>query len=510
VLLPHLGNVVVERVYRVAGSVVFEARAASTSASCPGCGTPSGRVHGRYQRSVADLAIAGQPVVIRLEVRRFACRVGECRRVTFAEQVDGLTTPHARYSPPLRSALAAVALAGRPGARLAAALGIRVGRDTLLDLLRRAPEPAVGAVSVLGVDDFAFRKGRVYGSILLDMLTRRPVDVLPDREAATLADWLHAHPGVQIICRDRAGAYAEGARTGAPNAEQVADRWHLWHNLCEAVQRVVIRHRTCLPEPAASSATDSPAGVEQQPPTTGPPDLRPETPATIRLRERYAAVRELLDQGMQLKVIAGRLGVHPDTVARYAAAASVDELLVSEHRSSKLDPFKDYLDAPWNAGCTDAARLTEELRGQGYGGTARTVRRYLEPLREADSPATHTPTPPKPRQVTSWMTRHPDKVSEGKKTRLKAILARCPQLHTLADLVTDFAKILCNRKGDRLTAWLDAAEAADLPDLHVFTTGLRPRPIRGHQRPHHVLELRRRRRHRLQTQGHQAVHVRPR
>jgi transposase len=471
VLLPHLGNVVVERVYRDSGGVVFEARAAGASAVCPGCGTQSARVHGRYQRSLTDMALAGQPVLIQLQVRRFACRADHCPRVTFAEQIDGLTAPHARYSPPLRAALTAVAvaLAGRPGARMATALGMPVGRDTLLDLLRRVPEPDVGEVNVLGVDDFALRKGRVYGSILLDMATRRPVDVLPDREAETLAAWLQAHPGVEVICRDRAGAYAEGARTGAPDARQVADRWHLWHNLCEAVQRAVVRHRACLPEPPHIFATEDDA----QPDQAGVPAERAESPATTRLRERYAAVQEMRAQGMHLKVIAARLGVHPDTVARYADAPSIEQLLVSKHRASTLDRFKPYLDARWNAGCTDAVRLTEELREQGFRGSSRTVRRYLEPLREAGSPAAHIPAPPKPRQVTGWLTRHPDEVSEGKKLRLKAILARCPELKTLADLVTDFAKIVCNRAGERLSAWLDAAEAADLPDLHVFAAGLR-------------------------------------
>jgi transposase len=234
----------------------------------------------------------------------------------------------------------------------------------------------------------------------------------------------------------------------------------------------VVKHRACLPEPTASptAATVDPG---ERLPTTAQAAQRPETPATIRLRERYAVVCELLDAGMQRKVIAARLGLHPDTIARYADAASIDDLLVSKSRANKLDPFKDYLDARWNAGCTDAVRLTEELREQGYQGTARTVRRYLEPVRGSGSPACHTAAPPKSRQVTSWITRHPDQVSEGKKTRLKAILARCPRLHTLTELVADFAKILCNRGGDRLAAWLDAAQAADLPDLHVFATGLR-------------------------------------
>jgi transposase len=472
VLFPHLGGVVVERLYRTTDGVVFEARPVAVTGICPGCGTSSARVHGRYQRRLTDLAVSGLPVVIRLEMLRFACRVASCPRVTFAGQIDGLTSAHSRFSPPLRAALAAIAkaLAGRPGARLARALGITVGRDTLLGLLRRLPDPDIGEVRILGVDDFALRKGHVYGSILLDMSTHRPVDVLPDREAATLADWLRAHPGVRVICRDRAGAYAEGARAGAPDADQVADRWHLWHNLCEAVHRIVVKHRACLPEPTPDPTTE-PTGSNEQAPA--PATQRAETPATILLRERYATVKQLLDTGIQRKVIAARLGLHPDTIARYADATSIDDLLISKSRASKLDPFKDYLDARWNAGCTDATRLTTELHAQGYQGTARTVRRYLEPLRESGSPACHTATPPKPRQVTGWLTRHPDQVSPEKKTRLKAVLDRCPQLHTLAGLVADFADILCHRRGHQLTAWLDTAEATDLPDLHTFTAGLR-------------------------------------
>lgn len=425
-------------------------------------------MHGRYQRTLADTAIAGRPVRIRLHVRRFVCDAPDCGRRTFAEQFDGLTVPHARCSPPLRHALTSIAvmLAGRPGARLAASLGMTASRDTLLNLLRGLPEPPVGPVTAIGIDDFAFRKGRVYGSILLDMRTHRPIDVLPDREAATLAAWLQNHPGVEVICRDRAGAYADGARTGAPDAIQVADRWHLWNNLCEAVHRTVLHHRACLPEPATT-----PAMVEAD--DARPPIAAAETPATTRLRERYTRVRELLDDGMQRQTIASIMGLNPDTVARYADAAGIEQLLASKQRNSALDPFKTYLDTRWNAGCTDAVRLTTELRERGYHGSDRTVRRYLEPLRANGSPAAHTPTPPRPRHVTGWLTRHPDDVHPKHHARLQAIQARCPQLDALGRLVTDFAKIVCQRDGHRLDAWLSAAETADLPELHIFAAGLR-------------------------------------
>jgi transposase len=247
-LLPHLAGIVVEVVERAVGVVTLHARVRSPGGMCPRCGQASSRVHGRYVRRLADAALGGVKTVLALTVRRFKCVNTGCVAVTFAEQVDGLTSPHARFTPLLRRMLSAVAVmtAARAGARLAARLALPVAKDTLLRLVRAEPEPQVGAVRAVAVDDFALRKRAIYATLIVDLEARRPIEVLEDREAEPVAAWLAAHPEIEVVCRDRARAYREAIQTGAPQALDVADRWHLWHNLAEAVDKTVRAHHTCV------------------------------------------------------------------------------------------------------------------------------------------------------------------------------------------------------------------------------------------------------------------------
>lgn len=489
-LFPHLAGLCVHRVEDIGHAVTISASCRAGGACCPRCGQESAQVHGGYSRVMADGAAGGRPVLIVLQVRRFRCRNPACPAVTFAEQAKGLSERYRRRSVPLLGMLAGfgLELAGRAAARLAGTLGIAVHPSTVLRLVMALPDPLVSAApQVTGVDDFALRKGHVYGTVVADAESGDVIDLLPDREAGTLEEWLKAHPGAEVICRDRAGAYAEGARDGAPGAIQVADRWHLWHNLAERAEKTVARHRGCLKDqPDGDEASDKDAPGTSDTPGPEQAEAAPVTPdgsldacgrerqLVRRTRERYAEIRERLDAGQPPAAIRRATGLDRRTVQRYARAASADELLAGMSRESKLDEFKPYICQRWNQGLTEAAQIHAELQQRGWTGSPQTVRRYVHLLRQAGPAVTPAPAVPKTREITRWLLSRPGSLDDGDQARLTAIKASCPHLDALAGHIRDFADMMTRRQGLlALEDWLTRVEADDQPELHSFASGIR-------------------------------------
>ena len=494
VLFPHLAGLDLVHIEDLGGGVRITARTRTVLLACRGCGVVSARVHDRYRRRLADLACGGRPVQVVLEACRFRCGNPACPVATFAEQVPGLTSWYQRRTAQLRDLLekVALALAGRAGSRLAAAAGTAVSRFTLIRLVRALPDPEAGPVTVLGVDDVAKRKGHSYATVLMDMDRHRLIDMLPDREAQTFADWLRAHPGIEVICRDRGGAYARAAREAAPAAVQVADRFHLWQDLAEAVEKTALACIAALDWPPGPDGPADPgtAASPDAPAPTQPDGLRDvhghDRKLVTRHRERYAAVQALRAEGCSTREIARRLRLARGTAAKFAGAASIDELLVkATRRPSILDPFKPYLGQRWNQGITSAATLHEEIRARGWNGSILTVERYLRQFRTADGrdrqaraqpqhTAPSAPPPPKPRQVTRWIMTHPDHLASDDAANLTRLLDASPALAAAAAHVRSFADTMTRRQGLlALEDWLTAVEAGDQPGLHSFARGIR-------------------------------------
>ena len=329
----------------------------------------------------------------------------------------------------------ALALGGRAGARLAGRLAAGVSRMTLIRLIRALPDPAVSAAPrVLGVDEFALRRGHRYGTLLVDVETRRPVDILPERSADSFAAWLAARPGTEVICRDRAGCYADGGARGAPEAVQVADRWHLWHNLGEAVERAVARHRAA---PGRSGRQRSPG---ERPPAAsaaspaGPPAGRAAGGSPTGPGQRHADVHRLLAEGRSLSRDRRRARPvpqhRPPVRPRRQTPRSCSSTTAPASRPSILDEHEPYLRERWNSGCTNAAQLWREIRARGYRGGYTLRPRLPRPL-----PRNHRRRPPRlparrrPAHVTGWIMTRPGRARpHADQASLDAILAACPEL----------------------------------------------------------------------------------
>ena len=471
--------------------------ATSPRGTCPVCGTWSETIHSQYQRTITDLPWGQQTVQLRLRVRKFFCRQPTCSRQIFTERLPAVVAPYARRTRRLTEVvrLLAFALGGEPGARIVERLGMATSPATMLRLIRRTAVVAAPTPRVLGVDDWAKRKGHTYGTILVDLEQHHLVELLPDRTAATLASWLQGHPGVEIVSRDRSGTYAEGVERGAPDAVQVADRFHLTKNLGEVVVEVLKRHRADLREvivPTASSprsdggtpqAADLPgetsaAGVSRQ----AWSQRRQQARRSQRVA-RYEQMLALRERGLPIAAIAQELGVARRTIHRWLAVGSFSERTPRRRPPSPLAPFAEYLTCRWAEGCHNGTQLWREVCEQGYAGpryriweVAQRLRAGLPAIAESGSESRQAPSPrprpPSPRQVAGiFLRRPPDRTAEEQQV-LGQVIERCSDARVAYELTERFLSSLRQREAASLEAWLTDATQSGLPEFQRLASGL--------------------------------------
>jgi len=474
-ILPFgLPGFVIEEVQTEETALLIGARAVTAMRPCPDCGQLASRIHSRYRRIVRDLPVTAQAVQLHLHVRRFFCDAAACPRRTFAERLPDLAPPHAQRTVRLTRSLAdfGFATGGEAGARLATRLRLPTSGDTLLRILRATPPPPAPDPRIIGIDDFALRKGRVYGTLIVDLETHRTAD--------TAASWLRQRPTLTVIARDRAQDYARGAAAGAPQAVQVADRFHLLVNLREAVERFVQRVRPGLRQMLVEDAPGVPAPLpltdrQAQPRYGRPPHLRRLQEARRAEREqRYQEVKRLHALGLSYRQVAHRCGLSARTVREWAHTESLPPDRRGYHAvTGKIDPFAPYLRQRLADGCTNQSRLWREVSAQGFTGTRALVAKWVR-AQDGDQAAAHrapTPALPSTRQLT-WLILGKD---EGLADDEAAVLRRLQQHEGVAqirELAGQFAALVRARRLDRLDHWLEACRTGSIAEMATFAAAL--------------------------------------
>ena len=471
-------------------SVIIVARSTQPLADCPSCGISSGSMKGHYYRRLADLPWHKVAVHLELKVGKFRCRNRLCARKVFCERLPKVAAVYARRTRRLVETLTllAFALGGRGGARTIEKLSFSaIGKDTLLKLMRRhssnASTSVISTVRVLGVDDFAFRKGCTHGTILVDLEKRRPIDLLADREAETLARWLREHPPVEVVARDRSPIYAEGIKNGSPNTVQVADRWHLLKNLRESGRRFLMRQNSLLQEAARHLNAADGKGAEiswrrRVSLSSRPKNINGEN----ERRCLYQQAVELHQQGLSGRAIARTLNLHRATIRRFLENETYPARMPRALRPSLLDPYIDYLEKRLREDCWNAGQLWREVRARGYPGGTKMVSRYVTARRVKSpppsssagmEPETRMPLPiPSVEQVSWWIVLEPGKLKPDEKKFLESLSQVSGQAEELLRLSRELVEIIKRKDGDGLTVWLNRAQNSEVKELRGFAFGI--------------------------------------
>ena len=474
-----------------------------SSSACPLCGALSSWMHSHCTRTLADLPWQGRAVAVQVRARRFRCATAGCLRQVFAERLPGVAPSWARRTARLGDIQRPIGLAlgGEPGSRLAARLSISpsldipvsryprlsisVSGEALLRLVQATEREPPLSPRVVGIDDWAWRRGQRYGAIVCDLERERVIDLLPDRSTEAVASWLRRHPSIEVVARDRAGVYAEGARQGAPKAKQVADRWRLLRNRGDALQGAADRHRGAIRRAARAVAHGAAHGAGAAPEAVAPAshdtkETRLRADRRARRLARYEELRRLHGSGLSVQEIAPALSMSATAAYRWLKAGGPPPH-DKPAQPRPLDPYVPRLEARWREGCRNGWRLWRARRALGFAGSGNAVARWAAHRRREDPP----PRAAEVRRAAAWpepssrrcarlLTTAPDKLEAEEGVFLAHLAKAVPDLARAGELASRFAALTRGASdkgaGAALDTWLADAKGTA---LDAFARGIK-------------------------------------
>ena len=458
-------------------TVLVHLHATALTARCPRCGTAGSRVHSRYQRTVADLAFGGRSLALKLLVRKWICPEALCSQHIFAERFPELVQHYARMTDRLIKALQSTGVLtnGADAAQIASSFGMPTTAKTIIRRVLQLPLPSEGSVHKVGVDEWAWKKGHRYGTILVDLEKRRVVQLLADRSVETSKAWLHKHPEIDLVSRDRGQIYREAATEGAPQAKQVVDRYHLQKNFAEALEKFFRKQERVLKKVTGGSTGKAHPAERGAVPEKVSQERHARHRQRVRLHKR---IWKLYREGYHKEQIAQVVGVSSRSVYRALEQETPPPPRRRSRSSSIVDPYLSYLASRWNQGCHNLARLYEEIVAQGYTGTRRTLEMRLRPFRPKGARPVSKQTiiwdkPPSPRGVALMMVRPTQSRTRAQTAYLEHLVQSDSTIAVMFTLAQDFGRILRKHEGQvRLEQWKAAVRTSGIAELIAFVDGL--------------------------------------
>ncbi len=484
VLLPDISGLTLERV-EMEEECLKITTISQKKSLCPICKTPSDSVHSSYTREVADLPWAGFAIKIVLKVHKFFCKEDACERIIFTQRFERLP-PYARRTDRQRDKLTSIGMAagGNVGAKLSKGLGLPISASTILRLLNTPEENEVETPRVLGIDDWAIRKGQVYGTIMVDLEKRKPIDLIPSRETEAVVKWLEAHPGVEIVSRDRATAYAEAIEQGAPDAIQVADRWHLIKNMTDALKRLMNRYNQASRKVAVQIAEAEQAKITEALKLMDSckdncnQDITKESKdAPSKYELLFKEVKKLQKKGISQREISRRLQINRSTVSKYMEYDEFPKRITPPRQAPKASKFSTYLTKRWQEGEQNYHQLWREIKEQGFDGSFVSIYRYMIKnfTKENDGGTSKNSVPVKvysARRLSFLMYREADKLKPKEQHYLDLLFEHCPQAKQASELAKRYKDILVNKKSDLLDQWIEDAIESGKEVIMTFAKNL--------------------------------------